>query len=155
MKALPVDLNTILRPMRLAYCREASDCYIKISSDLPMVLGDQTLLTEAFNNLIDNGLKFNKSIVKMVKIHVIADPQSFAPVVVVEDNGVGIDPVYHKKLFLLFERLTTEFPGTGVGLYLTKMIIERLGGTIRLESEVDRGSKFFISLPTHKKESSV
>ncbi len=105
------------------------------------------LIKQLFTNLISNGLKFNKSDTPRVTIS--ATLVETGVLFKVEDNGIGIDQEYHDKIFELFTRLHTkeEFPGTGAGLTICKKIVDKLQGSIRLESQVGHGTTFFIELP--------
>lgn len=117
---------------------------------LPMVLGDETQLTQVFQNLIENGLKFHREGVPPV-VRVTALPCEGADgcPIHVEDNGIGIEPEYQKRIFNIFERLHSQsiYPGTGVGLAIVKKIVERHQGTIQVDSAPNHGSRFIITLP--------
>ena len=115
---------------------------------LPHVLADETQLVQLFQNLVSNAIKYQGSGVPLVHVSAIRDGQrnwSFA----VKDNGLGIDPQYFDQIFGMFQRLhgRNEFAGTGVGLAISKKIVERHGGTISVESQPGQGSTFRFSLP--------
>ena len=120
-----------------------------IASDLPVVQGDALLLREVWANLLGNAYKYTRPR-ERTRIEV---GWSMDPVVgytfFVRDNGVGFDTKYAQKLFGVFQRLhrASEFEGTGIGLALTRRIIERHGGTIWAESQLGEGSVFYFSLP--------
>ena len=123
---------------------------------LPTIKGDQTQLWQVFQNLIGNALKFHGS--EPPRVHVSAQEIKGEWRFSVRDNGIGTDPQYAERIFLLFQRLHThaEFPGTGMGLAISKKIVERHGGRIWVESEPGKGSTFYFSLPmkgvTHANE---
>jgi signal transduction histidine kinase len=97
-------------------------------------------------NLVDNAVKFiGDQPEPLVEIGVRVEEKE--PVFFVRDNGVGIDPRYHQKIFGLFERLSADTEGTGIGLALVKRIIEVHGGRIWVESEAGQGTAFCFSLP--------
>lgn len=105
-------------------------------------------LTQILFNLINNGLKFYPpGATPRVEVQARRDGRSI--VIGVLDEGIGIMPQHHERIFQVFERLQTaeEYPGTGIGLAIVKRGINRMGGTIRVESAPGKGSKFFISLP--------
>ncbi|WP_137922318.1 PAS domain S-box protein [Hydrogenophaga sp. 2FB] len=120
-----------------------------IAPDLPVVQGDALLLREVWANLLGNAYKYTRPR-ERTRIEV---GWSVDPVVgytfFVRDNGVGFDTKYAQKLFGVFQRLhrASEFEGTGIGLALTRRIIERHGGTIWAESRLGEGSAFYFSLP--------
>jgi len=117
------------------------------SENMLNAIGDRSLLQLVFQNLILNGVKYNKTAQPQIKISTIAEARSI--VFCFEDNGIGIKPEHLKRIMEPFHRLHTkdEYPGTGLGLSICKKIIERHGGKIWAESEVGVGSKFFFSLP--------
>ena len=119
-----------------------------ISHDpLPDVIVDSTQLSQMFQNLILNGIKFQGE--EAPKIHIAAEKKASEWVFSVQDNGIGIDPQYFKKIIEIFKRLhkREEYSGTGIGLAICKKIIERHGGHIWVESELGKGSTFYFSLP--------
>ena len=114
--------------------------------------GDPGMIRQVWMNLIDNAFKYaSKSPEPAVEIGCI--PGTNSHVYYVSDNGVGFDMKYYGKLFGVFQRLhrQDEFPGTGLGLALAKRIINKHGGEIWGESSLDRGAKFFFSLPAKTK----
>ncbi len=119
-------------------------------SQLPRVRADESQLTQVFQNLIGNAIKFRSG--DMAHVHVAAARQNSHWLFSIKDNGIGIEDKYKKKIFVIFQRLHTrdEYPGTGIGLALCKRIVERHGGTIWFTSEPGRGTTFFFSLPTEK-----
>jgi PAS domain S-box-containing protein len=115
--------------------------------DLPAVRADASQLVQVFQNLISNSIKFRGK--DIPRIHVSAKDQGRDWVFSIRDNGVGIDPQYADKVFLIFQRLHTreEYPGTGIGLAVCNRIVERHGGKIWFESEPGKGSTFFFAIP--------
>ena len=118
------------------------------NDDLPRIRADESQLTMVFQNLINNGIKFQKK-QHTPCIHVSAHPQNGGWCFRVRDNGIGIDSKYKEKVFLVFQRLHTrnEYPGTGIGLALCKRIIDRHGGKIWFESALGQGTTFFFTIP--------
>jgi light-regulated signal transduction histidine kinase (bacteriophytochrome) len=115
---------------------------------LPMVFGDIGQLTQVFQNLIDNAMKFRGE--ELPRVHLSARLDGSGCVCSVQDNGIGIAPEYMNRLFILFQRLhtRTEYPGTGLGLAICKRIVERHGGKIWVESRPGEGSTFYFRIPT-------
>lgn len=115
---------------------------------LPMVKADPLQLTQLFQNLLGNAVKFHKE-GQPACVHVSAREQDGETVFAVRDEGVGIDPKYHEKVFVIFQRLHArgQYPGTGIGLAICKRIVERHRGRIWLESQPGAGTTVFFSLP--------
>ena len=114
---------------------------------LPTVMANHGMLVRLFQNLIANALKFCKAERPIVRIQ--AERRGGEWVLSVADNGIGIEPQYQDRIFLIFQRLhkQSEYPGTGIGLAVCKRIVERNGGRIWLESEPGKGTTFFFTLP--------
>jgi signal transduction histidine kinase len=125
----------------------AAGIRVDIQPGLPVVHGDRGRLLEVLQNLIENAVKFRSGQAEPV-VEVGSRPGPDGPVVYVRDNGIGIDPRYHERVFGLFERLDPRVEGTGVGLALVKRIVEVHGGRVWVESEgAGKGSAFCFTLP--------
>ena len=121
--------------------------------DLPDVRADESQLTQVFQNLISNGIKFCKPSTTP-RIHVSAERVDDRWCFAVQDNGIGIDGKYKERVFAIFQRLHTrdEYPGTGIGLAMCKRIVHRHGGRIWFESSPGKGTRFYFTLPSIKRE---
>jgi signal transduction histidine kinase len=126
---------------------DARNIRVISANDFPVVHGDRTRLVEVVQNLADNAAKFmgNQS-QPQIEIGFHADEKNGSPIFFVRDNGIGIDPQYHERIFGLFNKLDAQTEGTGVGLALVKRIIEVHGGRIWVESEVGKGATFLFTL---------
>ena len=124
------------------------DVEIHQPAEWPTVLGHEHLLKQIFQNLLANGVKFNHSSPKVLKMNWRKEPQGVITFTV-EDNGIGISEPYQDKIFQVFERLhtTREYEGTGIGLAIVKNAVSRLGGEIRVKSELGKGSIFSFTVP--------
>jgi PAS domain S-box-containing protein len=122
-------------------------------SSLEPVYGDSSLIRQVWINLLSNAVKYTRK-KDVAKIEVSCKTDDKEIYYSVTDNGAGFDMQYGDKIFGVFQRLHTasEFEGTGVGLALAKSIVERHGGTIGFESEVDKGTTFYFTLPLAKKD---
>ncbi|HML04710.1 MAG TPA: ATP-binding protein, partial [Methanobacterium sp.] len=120
---------------------------------LPSVIGDSKLLAQLFQNLISNAIKFRKKN-EPPKIHVSATRKGEKNkyLITVEDNGIGIDHQYADRIFKVFKRLHTfdEYEGAGIGLAISKRIVEAHGGQIWVKSELNKGSKFYFTISSAK-----
>lgn len=121
------------------------------SDELPYVEGDDTQLIQLFQNLIGNAIKFRKKDAPL-SIRISAERKQDEWVFGVHDNGIGIEPRFYERIFVIFQRLHTseDYPGTGLGLALCKKIVERHGGRIWIESRPDEGSSFYFTMPVRK-----
>ena len=144
----PLDSQTCVQDalanLRMAIARAGAE----ITHDsLPRVMGDPLQLTQLFQNLIGNALKYRGEAAPRVHIGTRRDGRfcQFS----VRDNGIGIDPRFHDRIFGLFQRLHErgKYEGTGIGLAICKKIVERHGGTIWVESNVDKGTTFNFTVP--------
>ncbi len=115
---------------------------------LPIIRADKAQMKQLLTNLISNAIKFHRYD-ERPKVEMSASEHDGEFVFKVRDNGIGIDPKYGDKLFKMFSRLHTrdEYPGTGIGLAISKKIVERHGGKIWFESGPGRGTTFFFALP--------
>ena len=116
------------------------------SEPLPTVMGVRVLLVQIFQNLIANAIRYAKPGVAPC-IHVSSEQTESGHVFTVEDNGIGIDPEYHERVFGVFKRLHTDSAGTGIGLAICKAAVERWGGRIWVESQSGSGAAFRFTVP--------
>jgi PAS domain S-box-containing protein len=118
---------------------------------LPFVVGNAVQLTQVFQNLIGNAIKFRSKQPPEVKITVKRVKQHW--LFSLRDNGIGFDPIYADRVFVMFQRLHSadHIPGAGIGLAICKKIIDRHGGRIWVESQDQKGSTVFFTLPAPKK----
>lgn len=121
----------------------------KITTDkkLPNIVGNKTQIYQLLQNLINNGLKYQEQ-GRKPKIHVGCEDKGSYWQFTVEDNGIGMEPQYLKKIFEVFKRLhqKDEYTGTGVGLSICKKVVERHGGDIWVDSEFGKGSTFYFTI---------
>jgi PAS domain S-box-containing protein len=130
----------------LRAAQEASGATVT-SDALPRVLADAPQLTQIFQNLLGNAMKFHGA--EAPRIHVSAETRDHVWVFTVRDNGIGLDTQYADRIFMMFQRLhnKTEYPGTGIGLAICKKIVDRHGGRIWVESQPGQGCTFGFTLP--------
>ncbi|HSG42799.1 MAG TPA: ATP-binding protein [Anaerolineales bacterium] len=122
----------------------------KTAHDLPVIYGDHQRLTEVLQNLIENATKYlGDQTDPLIEIGQQGnDVERGQPIFYVKDNGIGIAPEYHERIFGLFNKLDAKSDGTGVGLALVKRIIEIHGGRIWVDSEIGKGATFYFTLPS-------
>lgn len=125
----------------------------KITYDaLPRVMADEGQLAQLFQNLISNAIKFRS--MARPEVHIGLERQENEWKFSVRDNGIGFDPEFADRIFLIFQRLHSggQYPGTGIGLAISKRIVERHGGRIWAESRPGAGSSFCFTLPDHSSQ---
>jgi PAS domain S-box-containing protein len=128
---------------------------VQVQPNLPVIFGDKPRLVEVMQNLLDNAAKYMGDQPKpYVEIGQRGDDHG-KPIFYVKDNGMGVAPEYHERIFGLFNKLDAKSEGTGVGLALVKRIIEVHEGRIWIESELGHGSTFLFTLPSQPKPDSV
>jgi light-regulated signal transduction histidine kinase (bacteriophytochrome) len=142
-------LNTALANLQIPI----QESQAQITRDpLPTFMADTGQMIRVLQNLIGNAIKFRGE--GPLHIHIGAEKIDEAWRFSVNDNGIGIEPQYFARIFLVFQRLHTrrQYPGTGIGLSLCKKIIERHGGQIWVESQLGHGATFYFTLPEKNHE---
>ena len=143
-----VDLDAVLAQTLEALQQVIEETAAEITHDpLPTLMGDPTQLSQLFQNLVANALKFRRKD-EPPRVHVSAEQEEGNWCFAVHDNGIGIDPQQHERVFQIFQRLHTqqEYPGVGIGLALCKRIVERHGGRMWVEARPGAGSTFYFTL---------
>jgi PAS domain S-box-containing protein len=150
-----VDINDIIKEITQMFTKEITllDVKIIISNQLPIILTQRSAIMQVFQNIISNGVKYiEKEKKPVIKINYenLKNSHKFT----ICDNGIGIDPQYFDKIFIMFQRLhhREKYPGTGIGLAITKKIVENLGGSISVHSSLGKGSTFSFIVPKNSKK---
>ena len=144
----PVESSSALENAMANLRVAISEANAKVTHDrMPKVQGDINQLSQLFQNLISNGMKFHGD--KRPEIHISSVQVGESYVMSVSDNGIGIDPQHNERIFGMFKRLhgRGEYPGTGIGLAICSKIVERHQGKIWVESELGNGATFSFTLP--------
>lgn len=143
-----VNLNETINEVIALYRKKITEKHARITfSNLPVITAYKTPLRTVLQNLISNGLKYQKAgNPPVIAISCREDRDEW--LIAVKDNGIGIDPAYFDKIFIIFQRLHNkdEYSGTGMGLAVTKKIVENLGGKIWVESEEGNGATFYFTI---------
>lgn len=148
----PVGLNAMLMHVRvnLQYALDQKKAELHVNR-LPTVICDATAITEVFHNLISNAIKYNDKALPVIEVGCTekANPDSgmIEYEFYVRDNGIGIKQEYFDKIFQIFQRLQRDEEGTGIGLTIVRRVVEWHGGRIWLESEENKGTTFYFTLP--------
>lgn len=143
----PVNMEKVYTAVMQDLAFQVQDADAVVTHDsLPSVMGDETQMGQLLQNLIGNAIKFRSGAVPAVHVSAAFEDGSWH--FTVADNGIGIPPEHFERIFVIFQRLhgRTEYSGTGIGLAISKRIVERHGGRIWVESEPGRGSKFHFTL---------
>lgn len=149
MHCSSIDMNKMISEVLVSMEFQVKENDIKVIVEpLADCFGDLDMLNKVFSNIIGNAIKYRDP-AKQSEIRISCEVVEFMSVYCVEDNGVGIAPDHQGKVFEIFHRLNPEagIDGEGLGLTIVTRVLDRLGGTIRLESEPGKGSKFFVALP--------
>ena len=142
-KDIPVNINTVIDNIRETIFLP-THIKIVIKNKLPTMQVDKTRIEQLFQNLISNAVDHIDKEEGLIEIDCVEESERY--VFSVRDNGMGIAQVYHKKIFKIFQSLSTHKNSTGLGLSIVKKIVEMYQGTIWLESEVGKGTKFYFSI---------
>jgi len=149
----PVNLNEVMAELAgdLQAFLVENEGTLDIPLHLPTVVGDRTLLSQVFSNLVDNGLKY-RTVGTAPRVKISAQEDENVVIIAVEDNGIGIPLEYQGKIFTIFQRLhsTEEYSGIGIGLATVKKALDLMGGSITLESQPGKGSTFYVKLPKER-----
>jgi PAS domain S-box-containing protein len=142
-----INVNKLMDEMRVLYRKQLdSDAQI-LNEELPVIICYKTSLWQVLQNLIGNALKYHKKEVAPVVTVTCTDINTHWQFCV-EDNGIGIEPEYFTKIFIIFQRLhhKGEYSGTGIGLAIVKKLVENLGGKIWVDSKKNEGAKFYFTI---------
>ena len=145
-----VNPNEILEEVVTDLAHQIRECQATVTWEgLPEVKADETQLRQVFQNLIGNALKFRNSNPPLITISASGTPSEW--IFSVKDNGIGIEPEYADRIFLIFQRLHPQgrYPGSGIGLSICKKIVERHNGRIWFDSEAGQGTTFHFSIAKH------
>lgn len=145
-----IDMNELLSEvLELVHGRiHSGNIRVIVSDGLSRVSGDRSRLMEVWQNLIDNAAKFmGDQPDPYIEIGQVGKADDNPTTFYVRDNGMGIDPAFHHRIFGLFDKLDPHSEGTGVGLALVKRIVEFHGGSVWVESDVGKGTTFYFTLP--------
>lgn len=143
-----VDLDEVIREIVTVLRPQLIEQGARITTDpLPVVRNEKMRMVQLFQNLIGNAIKYRDK--ADPRIHIGVSDRADHWVFSVKDNGIGIDPLFFDKIFIIFQRLHgwNEYPGTGIGLTICKKIVERRGGRIWVDSAPGKGSTFFFTMP--------
>jgi signal transduction histidine kinase len=149
----PIDMEEILERVIIDLQKIIQESGATVTHDpLPTIKADSLQMMQLLQNLINNGIKFHRD--EPPRVHVSARLEEGQWHFLVTDNGIGIEPQYQDRIFIIFQRLHTrdEYPGTGIGLAVCKRIIDRHGGRIWIESELGKGSTFHYTIPVDPPE---
>jgi PAS domain S-box-containing protein len=144
MPLVETNLTTMLEQLRES--DEFRTARIEVQQPLPKILANPIALRQVLDNLVANATKFVAPGVTP-KIEISAEETTDWVRVSIQDNGIGIDPKYHQRIFRVFERVTAgNYPGTGIGLAIVQKGVERMGGKVGVESVPGKGSRFWVDL---------
>lgn len=144
----PIDVETLVEEVIDQY-PDLAAVHKQIHFERPLgrVIADHSSLVQCFSNLLQNAFKFvPESRTPEVRVSAVFEPTFVT--LSVTDNGIGIDPALHQRIFGMFERASpAHVPGTGIGLAIVKKAVDRMGGTVGVDSHPDQGARFWLRLP--------
>ena len=142
-----INLNKFMDEMRVLFRKQLDSGAQILNDELPLIVSYKTSLWQVLQNLVGNALKYHKKDVAPV-VTVSCGETDTHWQFCVEDNGIGIEPEYFTKIFIIFQRLHRkgEYSGTGIGLAIAKKLVENLGGKIWVDSEQNVGTKFYFTI---------
>src|SRR6185369_8270665 len=142
----PVDLSILIRGILETYPNLHPDnADIRIEGELPVVIGNESLLTQCFSNLLGNAVKFMRPGVRP-DVRIRSSVRNGVAHLSIGDNGIGIPHNAQHRLFGMFQKLDSKYEGTGIGLAIVRKVVERMGGKVGAESEPGKGSRFWVEL---------
>ena len=144
-----VDINEIITDFKLLRGKIIDEKSATITHDnIPVIKTYKTGITQVFHSLLDNAIKYSKK-EEAPNIKITCKEENDKWIFAVKDNGIGIDPRFFSKIFIIFQRLHNreEYEGTGIGLSIVKRHIDFLGGKIWVESELEKGTTFYFEIP--------
>jgi light-regulated signal transduction histidine kinase (bacteriophytochrome) len=148
-KAEKVDLNEVIKEIISLYKKQIEETQAIIHFDnLPSLQTNKTPFRQVFQNLLSNALKYHKK--GAAPLIIVSSKETSADwQFEVKDNGIGINPEYFEKIFIIFQQLHNkdQYPGTGMGLAICKKIVQNLGGKMWVESNENSGSIFYFTIP--------
>jgi len=145
-----IDINQLMKEVQEVFVNRIAECEATIiCKDLPVIMGNKTQLFQLFQNLVGNALKYIGKEKPIVIVSGQEEDNHF--LFSLQDNGIGIKPMFFDKIFVLFQRLhhKHQYSGTGIGLSVCKKIVEKHGGKIWVTSEPDKGSTFYFTISKH------
>ncbi len=144
----PIDARTCCETAIKNLQKSIEDAHAEVRvGPMPVIAGDSTQMTQLFQNLIGNAIKYRNE--RKPEIQVSANCNGKKWIFSIQDNGIGIEPQYFERIFQMFQRLHThkEYSGTGIGLAVCRKIVQRHGGSIWVESQPGEGSNFLFTIP--------
>ncbi|MDQ1317436.1 MAG: hypothetical protein QG588_1088, partial [Candidatus Poribacteria bacterium] len=146
-----IDMNELMTNVIGAFEFQIKQAGVTLTvGDIPPCIADEEQINQVFSNLLNNALKYLDP-KKVGAISIIGWNEAGESIYCVEDNGLGIAPEHQERIFDMFYRLNPNAtPGEGLGLNIIRKVLDRHNGKVWVESEYEKGSKFFISLPTSK-----
>lgn len=144
-KNKPINLLEVIKSLIKKYFSHYNDFKINLPKALPIVNFNETQIKQIFQNLIDNSFKY-KDVNKSSFVSISYEENTDHYVFIVEDNGIGIDELHHHMVFTIFKKMNQRTDSSGIGLWITKKIIENAGGKVWFESKLGEGTTFYFTV---------